>query len=47
EEILDNILVVLEEINRKFSLRQYLRDIYIKKTMAPPVKIKAAEILAR
>ncbi|MEM4081747.1 MAG: 50S ribosomal protein L1, partial [Pyrobaculum sp.] len=39
EEILDNILVVLEEINRKFSLRQYLRDIYIKKTMAPPVKI--------
>lgn len=47
EEILDNILVVLEEINRKFSLRQYLRDIYIKKTMAPPVKIKAAEVLAR
>lgn len=47
EEILDNILVVLEEINRKFSLRQYLRDIYIKKTMAPPVKIRAAEVLAR
>ena len=33
EEILTNILAVLEELNRKFPLRQYLRDIYIKKTM--------------
>lgn len=47
EEILENVLAVLDELNRKFSLRQYLRDIYIKKTMAPPVKIRAAEVLAR
>jgi large subunit ribosomal protein L1 len=47
EEILENALAVLEEINRKFALRQYLKDIYIKKTMGPPVKARALEVLAR
>jgi large subunit ribosomal protein L1 len=47
EEILENALVVLEEINRKFPLRQHLRDLYIKKTMGPPVKVRALEVLAR
>jgi len=47
EEILANILAVLEEINRKFPLRQHLRDIYIKKTMSPPVQIRPAEVLVR
>jgi len=37
----------LEEVNRKFALRQYLKDIYIKKTMGPPVKARALEVLAR
>ncbi len=47
KEILDNALAVLEEVNRKFPLRQYLDDIYIKKTMGPPVKIRAAEALVK
>lgn len=47
EEVLENALAVLEEVNRKFSLRQYLKDVYIKKTMGPPVKAKALEVLAR
>jgi large subunit ribosomal protein L1 len=47
KEILDNALAVLEEVNRRFPLRQYLDDIYIKKTMGPPVKIRAAEALVK
>lgn len=47
KEILDNALAVLEEVNRKLSLRQYLDDIYIKKAMGPPVKIRAAEALVK
>ncbi|ACB40577.1 50S ribosomal protein L1 [Pyrobaculum neutrophilum] len=47
EEVLENALAVLEDVNRKFSLRQYLKDVYIKKTMGPPVKAKALEVLAR
>ncbi|MEZ0319349.1 MAG: 50S ribosomal protein L1 [Pyrobaculum sp.] len=47
EEILANVLTVLEEVNRKFNLRQYLKDLYLKKTMGPPVKLRALEVLAR
>lgn len=47
EEILANILAVLEEVNRKFNLKQYLKDLYLKKTMGPPVKLKALEVLTR
>ncbi|ABP51155.1 MULTISPECIES: 50S ribosomal protein L1 [Pyrobaculum] len=47
KEILANILTVLEEINRKFSLKQYLKEIYVKKTMGPPIKIRAVEVLSR
>jgi large subunit ribosomal protein L1 len=47
KEILDNALVVLDEINRRFPLRQHLSNIYVKKTMGPPVKIRAAEALIK
>ncbi|ABL87643.1 LSU ribosomal protein L1P [Pyrobaculum islandicum DSM 4184] len=47
EEILENILVILEELNRRFPLRQHLRGIYIKKTMGPPVVARALEVLVR
>lgn len=47
EEILANMLAVMSEVDRKFPLRQHLKEIYIKKTMAPPVKTKGAEVLSR
>ncbi|MFN7106442.1 MAG: 50S ribosomal protein L1 [Pyrobaculum sp.] len=47
EEILENIITVLEEVNRKFPLRQHLKDVYIKKAMGPPVKTRAVEVLTR
>ncbi|AAL64675.1 50S ribosomal protein L1 [Pyrobaculum aerophilum] len=47
KEILENALVVLEEVNRKFPLRQYLKDLYFKKTMGPPVKVRAVEALVK
>ncbi|MCC6020398.1 MAG: 50S ribosomal protein L1 [Thermoproteaceae archaeon] len=47
EEILKNVLIVIDEINKKFPIRQHLKKIYIKKTMGPPVRILPAEVLVK
>lgn len=45
EEIYANMLAVLDEVGRRLQLRQYLKAIYIKKAMGPPVVIRPEEAL--
>lgn len=45
EEIYANMLAVLDEVGRRLQLRQYLKAIYIKKAMGPPMVIRPEEAL--
>ena len=39
EDVLDNVEAILDEFDKK-KIKQFIKSIYFKLTMSPPVKVK-------